>query len=497
MGDVSDAATLTSTTAAPLSAVDAAASAWGPWLLRAPLGIAQVGSPFAIACDGAPPIWERMATTGVFEPTWRAQHQGDSLDVPSLALAIRHCDVDAVQELLAQGAPLDPTAWVCHDALEMAECMAFCERMHNATYSRPDMKRYAATRIVALLKTEKVRRAAGAESCTWHEPEPDVISPGAVGDVESRPWHGAAWFHHLTKEEQRMEATDYWQRACTCASRRIVPWKVDQCGCEHQNVLGSGCRAFTMVPVKASREHATGMMQVETGESHAVLDIGLSLCPRCGMIPSAMWGDIRELAKTQSDTYHYRNVVRQLRHDCCKGTPRGLCAAHEAQGSRFMHELCWKFDDAKGMWVHDEVRALTRQDVFRCRRFHGPDCTRKECPSSKEFEHPKPAHRPPDGMMWDAKEGVWVANPDKVQKQPKAAAPSPPQRGATDAQKKDWLQAFSAFDGREWRFPDEYRAAYKKAKRPADDSERRMKQRRASPAQQATHRASAKGKEEK
>ena len=40
------------------------------------------------------------------------------------------------------------------------------------------------------------------------------------------------------------------------------------------------------------------------------------------------------------------------------------------------------------------------------------------------------------------------------------------------------MRDFSAFDGRKYDFPKDYRAAYKKAKRPADDSERRVKQRR-------------------
>jgi hypothetical protein len=97
-------------------------------------------------------------------------------------------------------------------------------------------------------------------------------------------------------------------------------------------------------------------------------------------------------------------------------------------------------------------------------------------------------------MMWDRANGVWVPDPSQAPKDPKATAPQPPKCGATEDDKREWLRTFSVFDGREWSYPDEYRAAYKKAKRPANDSERRVQQRRESPKQQAVHRATAKGK---
>ena len=50
------------------------------------------------------------------------------------------------------------------------------------------------------------------------------------------------------------------------------------------------------------------------------------------------------------------------------------------------------------------------------------------------------------------------------------------------------MRDFSAFDGHEYDFQKDYRAAYKKAKRPADDSERRVKQRRESAMQQSADR---------
>ena len=67
-----------------------------------------------------------------------------------------------------------------------------------------------------------------------------------------------------------------------------------------------------------------------------------------------------------------------------------------------------------------------------------------------------------------------------------------PGRGASESDRLKWLRDFSAFDGREYSFPDEYRKAYKKATRPADDSARRVKQRRESPHQQRVHRLGGK-----
>ena len=176
-----------------------------------------------------------------------------------------------------------------------------------------------------------------------------------------------------------------------------------------------------------------------------------------------------------------------MTHACCNGTPRGLCAAHEAQGSRFMAALFWKFDSTKGMWVHQRELQRAHQALAYCRRFHGLDCTRKECQASASYEHPKPAHRPPDGHVWDAASGKWVEDPSKEPKEAKARLPSPLQGRPSNEEKLTWLRRFSEFDGREWGLA-EYRAAYKKAKRPENDSERRVQARRESPAQQHAHR---------
>ena len=107
---------------------------------------------------------------------------------------------------------------------------------------------------------------------------------------------------------------------------------------------------------------------------------------------------------------------------------------------------------------------------------------------SANYEHPKPAHRPPDGHMWDAKAGTWVPDPEAAPKRPKAAPPKPPGPGASDDDRRDWLRDFSAFDGIAYIFPNEYRKAYRKATRPADDGERRVKQRRESTDQQRVDR---------
>ena len=37
----------------------------------------------------------------------------------------------------------------------------------------------------------------------------------------------------------------------------------------------------------------------------------------------------------------YGRMIGLLTHECCKGTPLGLCAAHEQQGRLFMAELNW------------------------------------------------------------------------------------------------------------------------------------------------------------
>ena len=94
--------------------------------------------------------------------------------------------------------------------------------------------------------------------------------------------------------------------------------------------------------------------------------------------------------------------------------------------------------------------------------------------------------------MWDATNGTWVPDPEAAPKQEKLTAPPPPGQGASEDARRDWLRVFSTFDGIEYSFPDDYRKAYKKAKRPVDDSARRVKQRRERPHQQRVHRLGGK-----
>ena len=77
-----------------------------------------------------------------------------------------------------------------------------------------------------------------------------------------------------------------------------------------------------------------------------------------------------------------------------------------------------------------------------------------------------------------------MPDPDALPKPSKPVPPVPPGQGASEGERRDWLQAFSLFDGHDYEFPGEYRAAYRKAKRPADDNERRVQQRRKDPKQQ-------------
>ena len=97
------------------------------------------------------------------------------------------------------------------------------------------------------------------------------------------------WDRGGSKQELCDYAPDYWQRACTCASRRVVPWlgRVDQCGCSYDSLLGEDGRAFTRVEVPRSRENPQGWDMVETGEEHAVLDVAGSPSPRCGVFRPA------------------------------------------------------------------------------------------------------------------------------------------------------------------------------------------------------------------
>ena len=196
----------------------------------------------------------------------------------------------------------------------------------------------------------------------------------------------------------------------------------------------------------------------------------------------------------EAQTAQHPRVLAALMHDCCAGQPRGLCAAHDAQGSRFMDALFYKYDSSEGLWVRDRSG---RFGVAYSRIWCEPGCECDTCLSLKsaepdfEYRHLKPAHRPPDGQMWDAVSGIWVPDPNAVPKQPKTTPPQPPAAGASEDDRREWLREFGAFDQREYRFPDDYRKAYKRATRDPKDSERRVQQRRDDPLQQYVHRLGA------
>ena len=177
-----------------------------------------------------------------------------------------------------------------------------------------------------------------------------------------------------------------------------------------------------------------------------------------------------------------------LQHACCLGQPRGLCADHDAQGSHFMHALFYEYSPAHELWISQHHRLRDAVRVATCRRDHGPDCSRPDCVNSPAYQHPKPKHRPPNGHIWDATSGVWVADPTAEVAQPKPQPPTPPSAGAGEHARRAWLSEYSAFAGEDYRFPDDYRKAYKKATRPADDDARRAKARRESSHQQRTDR---------
>ena len=142
--------------------------------------------------------------------------------VPSLALAIRYRNVDAVATLLEQGAPLDVTAWGCNTAVEMAEHMVEYE---NASRAAMEVRKsqgkdpVPARRIAQMLEDEVQRRAEEAVPCTWQEPLPEAFDALQVREVESI---SAAACDPVARRGFERE-DNRWQRACTCASRRMLP----------------------------------------------------------------------------------------------------------------------------------------------------------------------------------------------------------------------------------------------------------------------------------
>ena len=88
----------------------------------------------------------------------------------------------------------------------------------------------------------------------------------------------------------------------------------------------------------------------------------------------------------------------------------------------FMASLYYKFNAARGTWVSDLEKQSRDERLFDCRREHGEGCTRSDCVASRNYEHPKPAHRPPNGHVWDAANGVWLPDPSKSTARRAAAA---------------------------------------------------------------------------
>ena len=119
-----------------------------------------------------------------------------------------------------------------------------------------------------------------------------------------------------------------------------------------------------------------------------------------------------------------------------------------------MEALFYRYNAIQDMWVHEPER-----EGVACTAFQWPDCK-----NSQSYQYPKPAHRAPDGHVWDATSGLWVPDPDAEPKAPKGVPPAPPGRGASEEDRRDWLRRFSEYDGREWPW-GEYRSAYKKATR--------------------------------
>ena len=189
-----------------------------------------------------------------------------------------------------------------------------------------------------------------------------------------------------------------------------------------------------------------------------------------------------------------KGIPWALMHACCEGKPRGLCSTHDAQGELNMRALFYQFDPAKGLWVKEAEREAAAQSAMKCLRAHGPDCQRVRCINSAKYRHPKPAHRPPEGKIWDETNGTWVTDPSAQPVPPKPRPPSPLSGRPSEEEKRVWLRTFGLFHGCEYRYPEDYRPAYKKAKRPENDSERRVEQRRESYSQRAVNRRGGKAK---
>ena len=129
------------------------------------------------------------------------------IDAPSLALAIARCDEDAVAKVLEAGAPLhfEEPVWGCTSAMEIAQHsyneVEFEARGMPSTAGRSLACLEPYARIIDVLKDEAMQRsrvevllrvehgrvsatvAIRQRDCTWQEPMPEELPPGATGDV--------------------------------------------------------------------------------------------------------------------------------------------------------------------------------------------------------------------------------------------------------------------------------------------------------------------------
>ena len=82
----------------------------------------------------------------------------------------------------------------------------------------------------------------------------------------------------------------------------------------------------------------------------------------------------------------------------------------------FMDALNFYFDDALSCWRHK-----------RGRESSSAVC---EAPAAAPVPQPQPAHRPPNGQVWDG--FAWVPDESVAPSAPKPRAPQPPKRGPID-----------------------------------------------------------------
>lgn len=255
--------------------------------------------------QGIASITLRMAASEALETMACTHAWPVRLDAPSLALAIRCRDLEAVRSMVDQGAQFDVHAWGCTTATDQ---MVQYEQADN-----DDGNCHVARRIAAGLKAESRHRerlvdvelsfangsvvamvaARPTTPCTWEEPMPEVLAPGAFGSLEQRDNHLDPQFggkHFGDTDLQRwvrsrthkyngimmadgsggcltesVDEVPYWRQSCTCASRRVLPnvetvgqW-VDrtpdghlssdkQASYEWERFLEDGCDALDVVP---------------------------------------------------------------------------------------------------------------------------------------------------------------------------------------------------------------------------------------------------------